>query len=436
MHILAMSYVPLLVQSHFSFLESVSSPVELVEAAHQQGIKAICVSDRDGVYGIVRAWARATELGVKLLVGSLITVAHPDLCLSTLTAGNRSEGLNSNRYSSSLLIICQSRLGYRNLCRLLTRGRRRCSKGQSLVSWQEVTDHSEDLLALWGGPHSLLGDPNAPSERVAEVATRLQESFADRLYALLCRHQRAAERRNESWLRIQAQRWGLPIVAANHIRYVSPAQRPLHDVVTCVRHGVTIHQARSLLPANATHYLRSCRAFATLFLDLPDAVERTIEIADRCAFDLSELRYRYPAIEEQGMNSMDLLRKAVCDGASKRYLGGVPASVSTQVDRELTLIEELEYAGYFLTMWDLVRWCAEQGILCQGRGSAANSAVCYCLGITAVDPIRMGLLFERFISRERAEPPDIDLDIAHERREEVIQYIYRRYGRSHAAMVA
>ena len=208
-------------------------------------------------------------------------------------------------------------------------------------------------------------------------------------------------------------------------------------MLTCIRHGVTLHSAGRLIQPNAGHALRSTAEFAALFRDDPAAIARTLEIVERCTFSLDEIRYRYPSERlPSGMTSGQWLRELTLQGAQARYPEGVPPEVHAQLEKELDLIEQLDYPGYFLTMWEIVRYCREEGILCQGRGSAANSAVCYCLDITAVDPVRMNLLFERFLSRERAEPPDIDLDIQHNRREEVIQHVYKKYGRGHAAMVA
>jgi error-prone DNA polymerase len=221
------------------------------------------------------------------------------------------------------------------------------------------------------------------------------------------------------------------------VLYHTEARRPLQDILTCIRHGVTLSTAGRRIKPNAEHGLLSPHAFQALFEDDPGAVTRTREIAERCTFSLSEIRYRYPSERlPDGKTSSEWLEELTWRGAKERYPDGVPHRVKELVRKELALIGELDYCGYFLTMWEIVRFCRENAILCQGRGSAANSAVCYCLGVTAVDPARIDVLFERFISKERAEPPDIDLDIMHERREEVIQHVYGKYGRKHAAMVA
>ncbi len=410
----AASYVPLWCKSNFSFLEGASHPEELVETAHRLGLDALALTDRDGVYGIVKAHVKARELGVRLLVGAEITIEDAT-------------------DASKILLLAQDRSGYVHLCRLITAGRLRAAKGQSAVTWREVCEHAPGLVALWGGDGSVILRDESPDRTAAD----LREAFGERLYALAARHHRAEEADEEPRLRACAQRFGLPVAAAVEVLYHTPARRPLQDVLTCIRHRVRLYDAGRRLKPNAEHDLKSPHAFAALFADDPAAVARTAEIAERCTFSLAEIRYRYPSDRlPDGMTSSAWLRQLTMAGAAQRYGGTIPAAVTAQIDKELLLVDELDYCGYFLTMKEVVEYCRQENILCQGRGSAANSAVCYCLGITAIDPVRMGLLFERFISRERAEPPDIDLDIEHDRREEVIQHVYRKYGRSHAAMVA
>ncbi len=422
-------YAPLLTSSNYSFLEGASDPEELVETAHHMGLRHLALTDRDGVQGMVRAFVKARDLGIRLVVGARVTVADASL----LPVLREAEQLPP---SSSIVLLCTTRRGYAHLCRLLTVGRLRCRKGRCIVTWEEVCSHAGDLMALWGGTEGLLG-VDGRDDLVDAVAGRLREAFDDRLAALVTRHRLADELRHERRLRERAARFDLPIVAGVEVLYANPARRSLQDVVTCIRHGVTISSAGRRLQANAEHDLKSPHAFSQLFQDDPAAVRRSLEIAERCAFSMGSIRYRYPNERlPDGRTSGEHLRHLTFEGARKRYGEEIPTDVQIQVERELALIDELDYPGYFLTMAEIVRWCRSQEILCQGRGSAANSAVCYCLDITAVDPVRMGLLFERFISRERAEPPDIDLDIAHERREEVIQHVYDSYGRDHAAMVA
>ena len=393
-------YTPLWCKSNYSFLEGASHPEELVEEAHRLGLQSIALTDRDGVYGVVRAHMRARELGVHLIIGSQITVGD-----------------------DRILLLAQSRKGYANLCQLISKGRLQSPKGSSDVAWDDVCSRADDVIALW-----FEGEDALP---------RLRDAFGDRLYACIARHRQAGELRIERRIRAQAKRYGLQTIATSEVLYHTPARRPLQDVLTCIRHGVALASAGRLIRPNAEHTLRTFEGFASLYEDDMDSVHRTQEIAEQCTFSLNEIRYRYPSERlPDGTTTTEWFRYLTFEGACERYHGDVPEDVNRQLEKELDLIHSLEYEGYFLTMHDIVQFCKREGILCQGRGSAANSAVCYCLGITAVDPVRMGLLFERFLSRERAEPPDIDLDIEHDRREEVIQHVYDKYGRTHAAMVA
>ncbi len=415
-------YVPLWCKSNGSFLEGASSPEDLVTQAAALGLRALALTDRDGVYGIVRAHVAAKELGIHLIIGAQITVNHVNPV---------------NPVNSTVVLLAQDRPGYANLCRLLTVGRRRMPKGESVVTWDEMCRHADGLLALWGGDSSLLAGDSREKEPDDAVAASLRDAFGDRLYAMVARHRRDTEIPEETRLRSRAARYGLPLVAASEVLYHTRERRALQDVMTCIRHGVTIHAAGTRIKPNAEHALHDPAAFAALFADDPEAVARTREIADRCTFSMQQIRYRYPAERVPGgMTSSSWLRHLAHEGARARYRDDVPPRIVAQLEKELDLIEELDYGGYFLTMHDIVEFCRAQKILCQGRGSAANSAVCYALGVTAVDPMRIDLLFERFLSRERDEPPDIDLDVMHERREEVIQHIYEKYGRDHAAMVA
>ena len=439
-------YFPLFCKSNASFLEGASHPEELIEEAHSLGLSGIAITDRNGLYGAVKAHVAARERGVRLLLGT------ETLVTATVTEDRRQRG------QGSILLLARNGTGYRNLCRLLTRGLLRgpgtvlegdpdgdCSasgsraggrpsrKGTAGVSWEEIAGCAEGLHALWGGGASALKE-GAPPDRAARL---LCEAFGENLHVLVTRHRADSDIPEEALLRQRAKQYRIPVVAATEVLYHRPGRRELQDVLTAIRHGVTLGDAGRRLRPNAEHYLLSPALFAELFADDPAAVARTLEIADGCRFSLDELRYRYPAEDlPGGMDSSARLRELAFEGAAERYPEGIPPVVRRQLDKELALIRELDYGGYFLTMVEIVRFCREREILCQGRGSAANSAVCYCLGITAVDPVRMGLLFERFLSRERAEPPDIDLDIMHSRREEVIQFLYRKYGEGRAAMVA
>lgn len=337
---------------------------------------------------------------------------------------------------SSIVLLAADRAGWANLTRLITAGRRRSDKGDSLVEWSEVAEHAQGLIALWGGEGSALADEHLDERTVARLGGELKDAFGDRLYAMASRHLLAEEVAREQRLRARAGSLGLPLVAAHEVLYHRRSRRPLQDVLTCIRHGVTLATAGRRIRGNDEHDLLSPHLFTRRWADDLGAVERSREVAARCRFSLGELRYRYPSERlPGGSTSAEYLRQLAWRGAQKRF-GDHPApEVARQLESELSLIEELDYPGYFLTMYEIVSYCERRGILCQGRGSAANSVVCYCLGVTAIDPLRMGLLFERFLSRERAEPPDIDLDIEHERREEVIQHVYHVYGRDHAAMV-
>lgn len=406
-------YAPLWCKSHYSFLEGASAPDELVEQAHRMGLPALALTDRDGVYGVVRAHVRAQELGLPLIIGADVSIDD----------GTR------------LVLLCESRAGYANLCRLITRGRLRCDKGRSVVSWSEVVEHAGGLVALWGGPESLA----ARSVEPLSATRALKEAFEDRLYLMLNRHGRVTDPDQERRVRERSRRWDIPLVAASEVLYHKPERRTVQDVQTAVRHGLPLCAIGTFTRPNDSFALPSPYSFEGLYADDPAAVDRTLEIADRCRFRMSEIHYRYPSEElPTGLTSAQWLRQLTLEGARVRYEkdGVVPSAVRDQIEKELRVIERMDYCGYFLTMWEIVRYCRANGILCQGRGSAANSAVCYCLGVTAVDPVRMDLLFERFLSEERNEPPDIDLDIMHERREEVIQWVYARYGRDRAAMVA
>ncbi len=393
-------YAPLWCKSNGSFLEGASHPEELVEEAHRLGLRSIAITDRDGVYGIVRAHLKAQELGIQLLVGSQVTLED----------------------GATIVLLAASHEGYRNLCRLVTRGRLRSEKGSSSVSWSEVAEHQEGLLSLWLGEGPL------------EI---LREAFGSRLYALAVRHRRDVDVPAEKRLREEAGRYGAPVVAGMEVLYHHRERRDLQDVLTAIRNGTTVRTAGRLLKPNAEYALKTPIAFQNLYADDPLAVARTLAIAERCDFSLKDIRYVYPAENlPRGSTTSAWLEQLTFDGARWRYRGEVSEEMKRQLRKELDLIQELDYGGYFLTMCEIVQFCRRNEILCQGRGSAANSAVCYCLGITAVDPVRMGLLFERFLSKDRAEPPDIDLDIDHQRREEVIQFVYQKYGRDRAAMVA
>jgi error-prone DNA polymerase len=399
------SYAPLWCKSNFSFLEGASRPEELVAEAHAYGLSHIAITDRDGVYGVVAAFLEAQRLGIRLIVGSEITVDD----------------------GSRVVLLARNRDGYRNLTRLITTGRMRNPKGTSEVSWNELAAHAGGTTAVWVRGFS--GHPHG--------AAVLADAFGEQASIAVSRHHLPEDGVREMRARELAGHYGLGLVAAPEVLYHHPERRMLQDTLTSIRFGCSLEEAGTRLRPNAEFALKSPAAMAILYRDAPELLEAGREIAASCSFSLSEIEYRYPSEAlPSGYTTSGRLRELTYRGARERYAGEIPADVHAQLERELSIIDELDYCGYFLTMWEIVDYCRRKGILCQGRGSAANSAVCYCLGITAIDPVRMNLLFERFISKERAEPPDIDLDIEHRRREEVIQHVYEKYGRSHAAMVA
>lgn len=400
------SFIPLWCKTNYSFLEGASHPDELILRCAQNGYASIAITDRNGVYGIVRAHVAAKTHGVKLIIGSEMTVAD----------------------ESTVVLLVKNREGYANLCRLVSQGRLRNEKGVCSVSWEEVCSYNEDLIAI------IARNAGAISHDVYKFLT---EAFPGRIYLALPRHYEESDIPEEALRRYLSIKFSIPLIAATEVLYHDRSRNRLQDVLTCIREGVLLHDAGQLLTQNAEHDLKNPADIAKLYADIPEAIELTEQIADQCIFTLDELVYRYPSeLLPQGFTTAQWLEELTLKGAEERYGSVISESAKSQIVKELKLIEQLDYCGYFLTMWDIVQFCKDRSVLCQGRGSAANSIVCYCLGITAVDPVQMDLLFERFLSRERAEPPDIDLDIEHRRREEVIQHMYEKYGRDRAAMVA
>jgi error-prone DNA polymerase len=470
-------YAELGCRSCFSFLVGASHPEELVARAAELGLSALALADLNGLYGIVRAHAEAKRRALPLVVGAELAVAD----------------LEPGR-TARLVLLAQDREGYANLCRLVTlaqgadAGRGggdgpplRREKENVRIPAEEVRARARGLFALYPG-----ADPDA--------ASRLRDAFGSRLALTVARHRIAGEEARNLAARSVAARLGLTVAVTNDVHTHARARQPLQDVLTCVRLGTTVDRAGRRLFPNAERTLKGPEEMARLWHDFPEGLEAAAAIADGCRFRMEEIRGEHPlppvvvdraalaggaamAMSSPGqaerevapvpnarlrvtatptptptstptsastpastptgpdLTGMPLLRELAGEGSRWRYPGGAPEDVSRQLARELDLVEELGYASYFLTVWDIVRFARERGILCQGRGSAANSAVCFVLGITSIDPVRMGLLFERFISAERGEPPDIDVDFEHERREEVIQYVYERYGRERAGMV-
>lgn len=433
-------YVPLWVKSHHSFLEGASSPDELVDRAADLGLEAIALTDRNGVYGIVRAHVQAKKRNIRLIVGSEVEIRFEGPLLEEpLESVPQSEPANTVTENDDdipslrppidedayarVVLLPRTEAGYSRMCQALSLAHTRGEKGQAWLYPRELAGYAGELFALSDKPR---------------ILAALHEAFGADLRATISRHLHAPERRHERHLLDFAQALGIEAVAAGEVLYHEEARRPLQDVVTCIRHGVKLSNAGRHLCGNAEYYVRSDESMRVLFRDRLDLVDASEHLAKKCTFSLDDLRYRYPAESlPNGETEFSWLRQLTFEGAAGRYAPeSIPDDVRTQLEKELSIIEDLEYGGYFLTMHEIVGFCRREEILCQGRGSAANSAVCFCLGITAVDPVRMDLLFERFLSRERAEPPDIDLDIEHERREEVIQHVYEKYGRRHAAMVS
>ncbi len=413
-------YVELHAKSAFSFLEAAGLPEALAEEAARLDQAAIALLDRDGVYGAPRLYRSCSRLGLSALVGAEVT----------LEDGGR------------LPLLVEDREGYRNLCRLLTRIKMRAPKGEGAATLDDLAEHAAGLVALTGGDEGLVAcrlathgatEARALIERLASLFGRFN------VYVELQRHLRRDQEARNEWLSVQAAALGLPLLATNSPRLIRRQDRPLLDALTCIREHTTLERAGRLLAKNSERYLKSGRVMERLFHDCPEAVANSGELALRLGFTLKNLGYQFPDYPlPPGETPIGYLR-ALCErGARGRYgSGSLAAKARRQIERELDLIGRLDLAGYFLIVWDLVEFCRRSDILVQGRGSAANSAVCYALGITAVDPVGMELLFERFLSEERGEWPDIDLDLpSGDRREQVIQYVYQRYGRLGAAMTA
>ncbi len=402
-----MTYVDLQVTTNYSFLRGASHPREMVAAAAALGHKTVAISDRNTLAGIVKAYHAAEQHNIRLVTG----------CRLDLTDG------------ASLLCYPQDRAAYSRLVRMLTLGKRRAKKGQCHLTYDDVLEYGEGQILI------ALGDTvSAPLRGLLE---KLRSDFRDRSYMALTRRFRPNEQQRLSDLAALAAATRTPTVATNDILYHEPDRRMLQDVLTCIRLGRTVDTLGHEREWSADRHYKPPQEMARLFKLHPEAVERTAEIAERCAFSLKDIKYQYP--DEKlfpGLTAQEGLEKQTWDGAAVRYPRGVPGKVKTKIDYELAIIKTLGYAPYFLTVWRIVTFARSREILCQGRGSAANSAVCYCLGITEIDPDKHNLLFERFVSADRGEPPDIDVDFEHERREEVIQWIYETYGRERAALTA
>ena len=403
-----LGYAELHCKTNFSFLEGASHPDELVVEASKLGYSALAITDRNSLAGVVRAFSAARDSSLKLLIGAEISPTD----------------------SPTVVLLATDRAAYGRLSRLITLGRRRAPKGECELTLDDIADHNEGLIAcIVGEAKHSLGDTSS--------CHAYREIFSDRCYLLAELHYGCDDERRLEELKQLSYESRIPLVAAGDVHYHTPARMALQHVVTAIRLGTTVAKLGDQILPNAERHLRTLEAIGSVFEQAPDAVRRTLEVADRCAFSLDELRYEYPKELAPARHSpVEYLRKLAQEGAKERYADKIPDKVRKQLEHELNLIEELHYEAFFLTVYDLVKFARSRNILCQGRGSAANSTVCYCLGVTAVDPLETDLLFERFVSRDRNEAPDIDVDFEHECREEVLQYVYEKYGRERAGMTA
>lgn len=399
------AYAELHCLSNFSFQRGASSARELFERAARLGYRALAITDECSLSGIVRAWQAARELQLQLIVGSEMRIDD----------------------GPKLVLLAEDLDGYRNLCRLITRARRRAEKGRYQLLREDFDEDLGGLLAIWL-PEAAYADAEAPW---------LRQRFAQRLWLGVELHRGGDDQAHLRALLELAERHAIRPLACGDVHMHARGRRALQDCMSAIRRHLPVQEAGAWLFPNGERHLRPREALAELYP--PQLLEETLRVAERCRFDLQQLKYQYPReLVPAGETPSSWLRALVERGVRWRWPAGVPAAVLEQIEHELALIAELEYESYFLTVHDIVRFAREQSILCQGRGSAANSTVCFALGITELDPVASGsrLLFERFLSRERNEPPDIDVDFEHERREEVIQYVFRRYGRQRAALTA
>ena len=457
-------YIELHARSAFSFLEGASLPEELAAVCAQLNLPAMALLDTDGVYGAPRFHHAATKANLKAHIGAEVTCGALHSVILSGAEASRSEasaeskdpyprqsarGVGIPRFARNdkvfrLPLLVASRGGYQNLCRLITKMKLRAKKGEGTVCAEELQEHAAGLICLTGGPEGPLAaalQQGGIDEAQRQVDQLIGIFGPGNVYVELQRHfQREEESRNRAAIAI-ARSMNLPLLATNGVCYATAKARELCDAFTAIRHHHTLSTAGRLLARNSERFLKSAHGMQQLFADLPEAICNTTELSSRLEFTLNDLGYefpRYPVPEGETMNSF--LRERSWEGFRQRYgraTHDLQARARLQIEKELKLIEKLKLAGYFLIVWDIVRFCREQNILLQGRGSAANSAVCYSLGITAVDAVGMELLFERFLSEERGEWPDIDLDLpSGDEREKVIQYVYQRYGERGAAMTA
>ncbi|MEO4043895.1 error-prone DNA polymerase [Hoeflea sp. CAU 1731] len=402
-------YAELAVTTNFSFLRGASHPEEMVAEAARLGLAGVSVTDRNSLAGVVRGHMAAKEAGIAYAPG----------CRLVFSDG-----------TPDILVWPEDRSAHGRLCELLTAGKRRAPKGECHLGLDDLAAHGKGLVMAVMAPQTL-------PQREPVALEYLRDCFGDYVHLAASRRFAEYDQRCLAGLGAMAKRTGAPLLAIGDVLYHRPERRFLQDVVSCIREHVSLREAGRMLEPNAERHLRDAAEMTRLFKGYEEAVARTVEVFSRLYFSVDDLKYQYPD-EPTGspLPPQKTLEKLTAEGLAQRYPHGAPRKVLKAIDHELDLIGRLEYAPYFLTVYDIVRFARSQNILCQGRGSAANSAVCYCLGITEVDPEKTDLLFERFISEERNEPPDIDVDFEHERREEVIQYIYDKYGREHAGLAA
>jgi error-prone DNA polymerase len=433
-------YAELRAASAFSFLDGASLPEDLIDGAAAAGIGAMALVDTNGVYGAPRFYSAAKKAGVRALVGAEL-VLEDGACVARpnrLQAAPEHSSTDPKRAPRMTLLV-ESQTGYRNLCRLITAGALRRPKGEARYNWEDIERHAGGLHVLSGGDEGLAAHLMRTEgvDSVREHLDYLKAIFGERMHVELQRHgRRDQEHRNRALVAL-ASSLRLPIVATNGVRYASKADKEVLDVLTSIHHGTSLDKAGRLLQANRARHVRTAAAMARQFADLPHAVSAAADLAERLDFTLANLGYQFPDYPlPPGETPMSFLRQITWNAARARFRP-LTAKAQAQIERELNMIEKLDLPGYFLIVWDIVQFCNRENILVQGRGSAANSAVCYALGITAVDPVKMELLFERFLSEERGEWPDIDLDLpSGDDREKVIQHVYQKYGVHGSAMTA
>ena len=400
-------YAELYCISNFSFLRGASHPEELIRQAAELGYRALALTDECSLAGAVRAFLAAREARLPLILGSEFRL---------------SEQLR-------LVLLATDRTGYGDLSELISNARRQAPKGRYRLQLNDLVRYRSNCLLLW------VNAERCDAAAAQHTATWIRGHFQGRSWLGVSRQLDGHDRHRLQILTALGKQFDLPLVACGGVHMHTRRRRLLKDTLTAIRHGVRIQDAGHALAANAEPYLRSRSRLSRLYPH--SLLQETLHIAERCRFSLDELRYEYPEeLVPEGLSADIYLRQLTEAGLRRRWPQGAPDKVRNLIEHELTLISELHYEPYFLTVYDIVRFARARNILCQGRGSAANSAVCYCLGITEVDPSRIETLFERFISRQRNEPPDIDVDFEHQRREEVIQYIYEKYGRGRAALAA